>query len=252
MRAPRPIAIAGHGQAAHLRRAPLRRCRRARSLRRASALSSRSRSRPAATPARSAALRFWLTFHLPTSELSVISMPTIAPQHRLDEVGRRVGHRPGRGAAAFVAVGQARHEGAQPGAVVDRAQPAARLHHHVVPGRHDLAVLGLARVPGRRDVAVRALEDDEGIDVVARLRPERVGARDVGAQHAGRASRSASRKNGTLLASMPPARFCVTSSPSGWAAMNARSTCGRDSRNGREGTSAGSDEARPQYAGVYL
>ncbi len=34
--------------------------------------------RPRVTPARSAAERFWLTFHLPVSELSTISMPTIA------------------------------------------------------------------------------------------------------------------------------------------------------------------------------
>ena len=87
---------------------------------------------------------------------------------------------------AFVTRLTDHHEGAQPGLVVDRAQPTARLHHHVVPGRHDLAVFRLARVPGGRDIAVRPLEDDERIDVVARLLPERVRARDVGAQHAGR------------------------------------------------------------------
>ena len=42
-------------------------------------LSSPARSaRPRATPARSAALRFWLTFHLPASASISISMPTMA------------------------------------------------------------------------------------------------------------------------------------------------------------------------------
>jgi len=55
---------------------------------------------------------------------------------------------------------------------------------------------------------VRTLEDDERVDVDTRRLPERIG---------------------TLLASMSPAWFCVTSRPSGWSRTNARRTSGRDS-----------------------
>jgi hypothetical protein len=44
----------------------------------ASACSRASESSPAATPARSLALRFWLTFHLPCTCVSSISIPTMA------------------------------------------------------------------------------------------------------------------------------------------------------------------------------
>ena len=37
-----------------------------------------SAPRPSATPSRSASLRFWLTFHLPTSRVSGMRMPTMA------------------------------------------------------------------------------------------------------------------------------------------------------------------------------
>ena len=44
----------------------------------ARARSSPSASRPATTPARSAALRFWLVFHLPRMSATSISIPMIA------------------------------------------------------------------------------------------------------------------------------------------------------------------------------
>jgi hypothetical protein len=110
-------------------------------------------------------------------------------QHRRDIVVGRVGDRPRLFARGLVSIGQARHERAQPRRVVDRAQSAAALRDHVVPGRHDLAVLGLARVEARRDVGLRTLEHHQRIAIGARFAPHRVRARDVRAQDAGAAGR---------------------------------------------------------------
>ena len=68
-----PSAVASRDPAALAQVAPPGAC-----TSRASAASPCSLVKPATTPARSAAGRFWLTFHLPVSDVSVISMPTIA------------------------------------------------------------------------------------------------------------------------------------------------------------------------------
>jgi signal transduction histidine kinase/DNA-binding response OmpR family regulator len=102
--------------------------------------------------------------------------------HAVDEIGRCVLDLPGLRAPALVALGELADQAPQPRRIVDRAQAAARLHGDVVPGRHDLAGLGLRRVPGRAHVGLRTLEDDQAVDVGARVAPDRIGARDVSAQ----------------------------------------------------------------------
>ena len=82
----------------------------------------------------------------------------------------------------FVVLGQAPHQRAQPRRVVDRGERAARLNHRVVPGRHHLAMLALARVPARRDIGLGPGEDHERLH--RRVAPQRVGARDMAAQRA--------------------------------------------------------------------
>ncbi len=46
--------------------------------------------------------------------------------------------------------------------ILDDSRRAPGVHRHVVPGRHDFAVLLLGRVQGGRDVKLRSLEHDQG------------------------------------------------------------------------------------------
>src|SRR5262249_3744668 len=64
-----------------------------------------------------------------------------APQHARDEVGRRVAHRPRRGAAGLVGARQLSDQRAQPLGIVDELRGAVGMDCDVVPGRHDLAGL---------------------------------------------------------------------------------------------------------------
>ena len=52
--------------------------------------------------------------------------------------------------------------GPEPLWVVDHHGPAAHFDDDVVPGRHDLAVLGFGGIPARRDVGLGPLEQDKG------------------------------------------------------------------------------------------
>ena len=99
---------------------------------------------------------------------------------------------------------------------------------------------------------MRTLEDDQRIDVVARLLPERVGARDVGAQHAGR----------RVVAGVEEERNAVGVDAAGAVLRHQQAErVGGDevaqhlrTRFGEMGGKVHRRdvEARPQYAGVYL
>ena len=69
---------------------------------------------------------------------------------------------------------------------VEQLQGAARLDHRVVPSRHHLAMLGLARVAVGRDIAIGALEHHQRGRVArpGRELPDRVGARHMADQGA--------------------------------------------------------------------
>ena len=110
---------------------------------------------PSTTPARSAAGRFWLTFHLPFDARDRDLDPDDPLDLRLDERRRRVADRPRLGAARFLLTRQRGDLCGEPVAVLDRPHRARGLHNGVVPGRHDFAGLALGLVPGGRDVASR-------------------------------------------------------------------------------------------------
>ena len=122
-----------------------------------------------------------------SSEVSAISMPTIAPSMvSMKSAGASL-DRPRRRASRFVALGESADERAQPRVVVDRAQPcrapapscssrSARPCRARPCSDTRPATRSLAR-PGRRPANRRRRARS----------PERVGASDVGAQHAGRA-----------------------------------------------------------------
>ena len=84
----------------------------------------------------------------------------------------------------FVRVDQPVQVGEQPAGVVDHPRHAVRMDDRVVPRRHHLAVLALARVPRRRDVGLRALEDHHRVDAARVRAPHRVGPRHVRDQRA--------------------------------------------------------------------
>ncbi|MNE74681.1 hypothetical protein D3C80_1707740 [compost metagenome] len=58
------------------------------------------------------------------------------------------------------------------------------MHGDVVPGRHDFAVLGLARIKTRADVGIGTGKDQHGFGTVAQVFPLRVGAGQVPVQRA--------------------------------------------------------------------
>ena len=148
------------------------------------ASSSPSSSSPATTPARSAALRFWLVFHLPLDLGDLDFDPDDRPALKRDEIGRRVTDRPGLVASGFLSVRQRFDLPGEPGVVFDDPRRAARLNHHVVPGRHDLPRLLLGRVPGRRDIVFGALEHDKRLGRMNQVAPLPVGAGDMSAKRA--------------------------------------------------------------------
>ncbi len=180
-------------------------------------------SNPHATPWRSAVPRFWLTFHLPTRAGEHDFDADDGTQHRCDVVVGRIAHRPGRGALRLMDVGEPLHQHMQPRRLIDRAQPTARLHRHVVPGRHDFAVLGLARVERRRHIRLRALEDHQRVEVKPGITPQRVGARDMAAQGSERGRlgvdqerqrvRPAGRRRSASPAAQAAARASACASP---------------------------------------
>src|SRR5574343_851913 len=109
-------------------------------------------------------------------------------EHLGDVVGRCVIDAPWMRQGGLVRGGQRVELGEQPVAVVDQSQFAIGMDCRVVPGRHDLAVLGLGGVAGGADIAVRAFENDEDFPVDPRaslcvygrgIARQRVGAGDV-------------------------------------------------------------------------
>src|SRR5574343_1316481 len=108
-------------------------------------------------------------------------------EHLGDVVGGCVIDAPWKRQGGLVLGGQRVELGEQQVAVVDQSQFAIGMDCRVVPGRHDLAVLGLGGVAGRADIAVRAFENDEDFPVDPRaslcgygrgIARQRVGAGD--------------------------------------------------------------------------
>ena len=192
----------------------------------------RRRRGPARRRARSAADRFWLTFHLPTSAVTSISMPTMARSivstksaGASSTAHRRGRRRAGDAAPSCRSVRRDTKARSQAASSIARSRPRA-CTIDVVPGRHDLAVLGLARVPGRRDVGLRRprRRPAHRHRCAPRATPGWRAPRGCAARRA-RAS-PASWMKGMLLATMPPAS-CVTSRPNGCARISCCSTSGR-------------------------
>lgn len=102
----------------------------------------------------------------------------------VDEVRRRVVHRPRQRTAALLGVGQVGELAAQPDGILHRPGPAPGVHRGVVPGGHDTAGLGLGGVPRRAHVARFALEHHQAFGHAGEFAPVGVGPRHVGAQHA--------------------------------------------------------------------
>jgi len=116
----------------------------------------------------------------------------------------------------------------KPAGVVDHHRPSARLDDDVVPGRHNLAVLGLRRIPAGRDVALRPLENYKRVIAAKQRRPLLVGPCKV-RRNVPLGPRLRSRVNGTRLATRPSAPP-VTRSPSRCASISECSTSTRSSR----------------------
>ena len=152
------------------------------------------------TPARSAAGRFWLAFHLPRMSAISISTPTICRTIAATKSSGAslTAHGAGR-ADSWDCVSAAICRRSQR-FVLDHARDAARLDHHVVPGRHDLAGLALGRVPGRRDVMVGALKHDQRLARPCRSRHCPL-ARAMWARSVPNFEAPASMRNGIALAS---------------------------------------------------
>src|ERR1051325_2043905 len=86
---------------------------------------------------------------------------------------------------AFLEIREILELAPEPAQVFDHARRAPGVHRHVVPGRHDIAVLLLGRIPGRRDVLLRSLEYDQALVDRGKLAPLRIAAGHVGPQRAG-------------------------------------------------------------------
>jgi len=61
---------------------------------------------------------------------------------------------------------------------------AVGVHGDVVPGRHDLAVLGLARIEARADVGVGSGENQHGLGAVTQVFPLRIGLGQMAVERA--------------------------------------------------------------------
>jgi shikimate dehydrogenase len=109
--------------------------------------------------------------------------PHDGPELTGDELRRRVVHRPGTCAGRLVLAGEAAHQILGPAGVVVHYETAVHVRGHVVPRRHDPAVLGLGRVPGRRDVRIRPADDRHRLPLCRKL-PLRVVPRQVAVQRA--------------------------------------------------------------------
>ena len=101
-----------------------------------------------------------------------------------DEIGGRIADRPRRGTSSFMRTRQFLDLRAQPCRVLNRPRAPANLHHHVVPGRHDLPGFAFGLVPVWRDVAIGPLKNDQGFARTIEAAPLPVGARHMGAQDA--------------------------------------------------------------------
>ena len=104
--------------------------------------SSPKASRPAATPARSVALRFWLVFHFAPDVDDLDLDPDDRPALHGDEVGWSVADRPRLFAPLLEGLRQFLDLPGEPD-VVHHFRPAFHLDHRVIPGRHDFAGLRL-------------------------------------------------------------------------------------------------------------
>ena len=163
-----------------------------------------SRRKPAATPARSASTRFWLTFHLPVSRAIGISMPTIPLICAAVKAGGASATAQGASRPASRIRVRSSDLPAQPSLVLDDARAAPCLHG----GRRfqvgtTFPVSRFVAVPGGRDVAVGALEHDEAFVRARRGRASAGwrGSRWARSVPASPASRS--RRNGDRVGHQP-------------------------------------------------
>jgi hypothetical protein len=86
-----------------------------------------------------------------------------------------------------MAVGEGADDVQQPPAVAEGFGSAIGVHGDVVPGWHDFAVFGLARVEAGADVGVGTGKNQQGFGTVAQVFPLRVGFGQMPVQRAVRA-----------------------------------------------------------------
>jgi hypothetical protein len=86
-----------------------------------------------------------------------------------------------------MAVGEGADDVQQAPAVAEGFGSAIGVHGDVVPGRHDFAVFGLARVEAGADVGVGTGKNQQGFGTVAQVFPLRVGFGQMPVQRAVRA-----------------------------------------------------------------
>ncbi|OWK18504.1 hypothetical protein AJ88_06050 [Mesorhizobium amorphae CCBAU 01583] len=92
-----------------------------------------------------------------------------------------------------------------------------RVNDQVIPGRHLLVKLVLARIPVRRDVGLVRAEDDHHLVPVTQFLPNRVFARYMAIQDALSAFRAVKLERDMVGIERP--LLLVTKIPSGWVSM---------------------------------
>ncbi len=102
-----------------------------------------------------------------------------AAQHDIDEGLRRIRGGPRHGFVALLLRGQFTDMAEQPVLLRHHLGPAIGVHDRIIPGRHDLSVLGLRGIPVGRDVALRSLEDHQRFAAFGQVLAMRIGARQV-------------------------------------------------------------------------
>ena len=107
-----------------------------------------------------------------------------AAQHDIDVSLGRIGHRPRRGFARLLLVGQFADVAAQPVLVLHHLGTAVGVHDRIIPGRHRLCVQRFRRIPVGRDVALGALKDHQRLVARGEILPVRIGTREMAFDHA--------------------------------------------------------------------
>jgi hypothetical protein len=101
--------------------------------------SAPSLRRPVTTPIRSAAGRFWLTFHLPSMRAMGISIPTIAFRWAAIKSAGASSTVQGIATRVLVRRGEFADLLPEPFRIIDHVRAAPGVHVNVIPRRHNLA-----------------------------------------------------------------------------------------------------------------